>query len=238
MLYMSIFRTKNEIFYCFHLLKCFISYRMNYYRNTIDLENAISLLLTKIIILLFSFYFRCIYRSALLYFQLYLIWKICQIFYFLFKFIYIYIFIFFFQINLCPLKISLAYRIIGSVWCAIGPNQRIQLKQIINYSLDCLVELVAGKLLLIFSYQLWFIINIWFLRNVYACPSKITDVEENYCYWDVSTKPIYRQLYEYYFFTITGENVLGNSTSSFRFHHYANGIYIYILLKYYEIKHK
>ncbi|XP_025417183.1 cytokine receptor-like [Sipha flava] len=59
--------------------------------------------------------------------------------------------------------------------------------------------------------------------HIYSCSSN-SDIENNTCYWDGTTQPIYRQLYEYYYFTITGENALGTTTSSFRFHHYANVI--------------
>ncbi|VVC44107.1 Hypothetical protein CINCED_3A018202 [Cinara cedri] len=60
-------------------------------------------------------------------------------------------------------------------------------------------------------------------RMAMICPND-TDIRENTCYWDQFTKPIYRKVYEYYNFTLTGENVFGISHTSFVFHHYANVI--------------
>ncbi|XP_060848047.1 cytokine receptor-like [Rhopalosiphum padi] len=60
-----------------------------------------------------------------------------------------------------------------------------------------------------------------FSRSFTACPAD-SDVRDNSCYWDFSTTPLYRQSYEYYYFTITGENALGKSSMPIRFHHYAN----------------
>ncbi|XP_022172088.1 cytokine receptor-like isoform X2 [Myzus persicae] len=60
-------------------------------------------------------------------------------------------------------------------------------------------------------------------RTIINCPTD-SDSRENTCYWDFSTTPIYRQPYEYYYFTLLGDNVLGNSTTPIRFHHYANVI--------------
>ncbi|XP_050530004.1 cytokine receptor [Daktulosphaira vitifoliae] len=60
-------------------------------------------------------------------------------------------------------------------------------------------------------------------RIVINCPTH-SDMDSNTCYWDERTNPIYRRLYEYYYFTLIGENVLGNSTTAFRFHHYAHVI--------------
>lgn len=54
-----------------------------------------------------------------------------------------------------------------------------------------------------------------------TCPTD-SDIRQNTCYWDFSTSPIYRQPYEYYYFTLVGENVFGNTSTSIRFHHYAN----------------
>ncbi|KAL4103291.1 hypothetical protein QTP88_018668 [Uroleucon formosanum] len=58
-------------------------------------------------------------------------------------------------------------------------------------------------------------------RIFIKCPTD-SDVRENYCYWDFNTTPMYRQPYEFYNFRINGQNVLGNSSSFFNFHHYAN----------------
>ncbi|KAL5237159.1 hypothetical protein ACI65C_004569 [Semiaphis heraclei] len=60
-------------------------------------------------------------------------------------------------------------------------------------------------------------------RTIINCP-KDSDSRENTCYWDFTTTPIYRQPYEYYYFTLLGDNVLGNSSTPIRFHHYANVI--------------
>lgn len=53
------------------------------------------------------------------------------------------------------------------------------------------------------------------------CPTD-SDIRENTCYWDFDTTPIYRQPYEFYDFRLNGQNVLGNSSTFFNFHHYAN----------------
>ncbi|CAH1731218.1 unnamed protein product [Aphis gossypii] len=60
-----------------------------------------------------------------------------------------------------------------------------------------------------------------FSRSFTNCPTD-SDVRENSCYWDLTTTPLYRQSYEYYYFSITGENALGKSSMPIRFHHYAN----------------
>ncbi|XP_060857654.1 cytokine receptor-like isoform X2 [Metopolophium dirhodum] len=60
-------------------------------------------------------------------------------------------------------------------------------------------------------------------RTMINCPTD-SDFRENTCYWDLFTMPIYRKLYEYYYFSLLGDNVLGNLNTSFRFHHYANVI--------------
>ncbi|XP_050425934.1 cytokine receptor-like isoform X2 [Adelges cooleyi] len=60
-------------------------------------------------------------------------------------------------------------------------------------------------------------------RNPMVCPTD-SDANENTCFWDLTTAPIYRAPYEYYSFTISGENVLGTFNDSFRFHHYAHVI--------------
>lgn len=57
-----------------------------------------------------------------------------------------------------------------------------------------------------------------------TCPTD-SDVRNNTCHWDLSTTPLYRQSYEYYYFTITGQNALGISSMPIRFHHYANSIH-------------
>lgn len=59
-------------------------------------------------------------------------------------------------------------------------------------------------------------------RVIANCPTN-SDITDNTCFWDISTTPMYRQPYEYYFFTLYGENALGNISTTFRFHHYANG---------------
>ncbi|XP_015374599.1 PREDICTED: cytokine receptor-like [Diuraphis noxia] len=53
------------------------------------------------------------------------------------------------------------------------------------------------------------------------CPTD-SDIKENTCYWDFNTTPMYRQLYEFYDFRLNGQNVLGNSSTFFNFHHYAH----------------
>ncbi|XP_008178335.1 cytokine receptor-like isoform X1 [Acyrthosiphon pisum] len=53
------------------------------------------------------------------------------------------------------------------------------------------------------------------------CPTD-SDIKENTCYWDFNTTPMYRQPYEFYDFRLNGQNVLGNSSTFFNFHHYAN----------------
>ncbi|XP_022168704.1 cytokine receptor-like [Myzus persicae] len=60
-------------------------------------------------------------------------------------------------------------------------------------------------------------------RTIISCPND-ADSRENNCCWDLSTIPMYRQPYEYYYFTLIGDNELGNSTTIIRFHHYANVI--------------
>lgn len=47
---------------------------------------------------------------------------------------------------------------------------------------------------------------------------------ENTCTWNLSTTPIYRQPFEFYYITINASNELGNVTfPSIKFHHYAHG---------------
>ncbi|KAL4103265.1 hypothetical protein QTP88_018642 [Uroleucon formosanum] len=58
-------------------------------------------------------------------------------------------------------------------------------------------------------------------RSIMTCPTD-SDVRNNTCYWDLSTTPLYRQSYEYYYITIAGQNSLGKMLIPFRFHHYAN----------------
>eukprot|EP00102_Acyrthosiphon_pisum_P019205 XP_016656415.1 PREDICTED: cytokine receptor-like [Acyrthosiphon pisum] len=60
-----------------------------------------------------------------------------------------------------------------------------------------------------------------FSRSILNCPTD-SDIRNNTCYWDLSTTPLYRQSYEYYYFTIIGQNALGKSLTTIRFHHYAN----------------
>ncbi|XP_058807695.1 cytokine receptor isoform X2 [Phymastichus coffea] len=74
-------------------------------------------------------------------------------------------------------------------------------------------------------------------RKLYPCPTdkdkdehKDDDKKKklarprNSCFWGPSTDPIYRQPYEYYTFFLTGYNVLGNWSGTFKFHHYAHVI--------------
>ncbi|XP_050436936.1 cytokine receptor-like isoform X2 [Adelges cooleyi] len=60
-------------------------------------------------------------------------------------------------------------------------------------------------------------------RTSSSCPSD-TDVTLSFCYWDFTTSPIYRPTYEYYYFTIIGENLLGTTLTNISFHHYAHVI--------------
>ncbi|XP_011299826.1 cytokine receptor [Fopius arisanus] len=64
-------------------------------------------------------------------------------------------------------------------------------------------------------------------RKLYPCPKEKEDQKstvKNRCFWDTSTNPIYRQPYEYYMFNLSAENVLGNASVSYKFHHYAHVI--------------
>ncbi|KAJ8664784.1 hypothetical protein QAD02_006446 [Eretmocerus hayati] len=61
-------------------------------------------------------------------------------------------------------------------------------------------------------------------RMVLPCPSEQKGKSRNSCFWDFTTNPIYRQPYEYYTFFLQGENVLGNWSGSYKFHHFANVI--------------
>nr|XP_050852109.1 uncharacterized protein LOC127064705 [Vespula vulgaris]XP_050852110.1 uncharacterized protein LOC127064705 [Vespula vulgaris] len=58
-------------------------------------------------------------------------------------------------------------------------------------------------------------------RKLYPCPK---ENKPNTCLWDASTNPIYRQPYEYYTFILNIENVLGNISVSYKFHHFAHVI--------------
>lgn len=63
-------------------------------------------------------------------------------------------------------------------------------------------------------------------RKLYPCPKeKQRPLKPNTCLWDTSTNPIYRQPYEYYTFILNVENVLGNTSFTYKFHHFANGLY-------------
>ncbi|KAF0749600.1 Uncharacterized protein FWK35_00019871 [Aphis craccivora] len=53
------------------------------------------------------------------------------------------------------------------------------------------------------------------------CPTD-SDIRDNNCYWDFNTTPMYRQAYEFYDFRLNGQNALGNVSTFFNFHHYAN----------------
>ncbi|XP_076280238.1 cytokine receptor domeless isoform X2 [Lasioglossum baleicum] len=62
-------------------------------------------------------------------------------------------------------------------------------------------------------------------RKLYPCPQeKPKDLPPNTCMWDTSTNPIYRQPYEYYTFILNVENVLGNTSFTYKFHHFAHVI--------------
>ncbi|KAK2586334.1 hypothetical protein KPH14_010628 [Odynerus spinipes] len=56
-------------------------------------------------------------------------------------------------------------------------------------------------------------------RKLYPCPKQS---KPNTCIWNASTNPIYRQPYEYYTFILNVENVLGNISVSYKFHHFAH----------------
>ena len=60
-------------------------------------------------------------------------------------------------------------------------------------------------------------------KKLYPCPQNDSQTGLNYCMWDASTNPIYRQPYPFYTLFLTGENALGNVTFQYKFHHYANG---------------
>ncbi|CAK9799872.1 Cytokine receptor [Anthophora plagiata] len=62
-------------------------------------------------------------------------------------------------------------------------------------------------------------------RKLYPCPEEnLSPLPPNTCLWDTSTNPIYRQPYEYYTFILNVENVLGNNSFTYKFHHYAHVI--------------
>ena len=68
-------------------------------------------------------------------------------------------------------------------------------------------------------------------RKLFPCPKKDKDDKEikmvpNMCLWDTSTNPIYRQPYEYYTFILNVNNVLGNASFTYKFHHFAHGLYL------------
>lgn len=60
-------------------------------------------------------------------------------------------------------------------------------------------------------------------RTPLLCPNHL-DVRNNTCIFTLHTDPTYRQPHEYFTFELTGENALGNNTSSYKFHHYAHVI--------------
>lgn len=67
-------------------------------------------------------------------------------------------------------------------------------------------------------------------RKLYPCPKEVEKLlPPNTCLWDASTNPIYRQPYEYYTFILNVENVLGNTSFQYKFHHYAHGLYLQFL---------
>nr|XP_003707987.1 PREDICTED: uncharacterized protein LOC100878272 [Megachile rotundata]XP_012151607.1 PREDICTED: uncharacterized protein LOC100878272 [Megachile rotundata] len=59
-------------------------------------------------------------------------------------------------------------------------------------------------------------------RKLYPCPKEKQEVSR--CLWDTTTNPIYRQPYEYYTFILNVENVLGNASYTYKFHHFAHVI--------------
>ncbi|XP_043508865.1 cytokine receptor [Frieseomelitta varia] len=66
-------------------------------------------------------------------------------------------------------------------------------------------------------------------RKLFPCPKRDKDDKEikmvpNMCLWDTSTNPIYRQPYEYYTFILNVNNVLGNASFTYKFHHFAHVI--------------
>lgn len=67
-------------------------------------------------------------------------------------------------------------------------------------------------------------------RKLYPCPKQEKDEKRNMCLWDTSTNPIYRQPYEYYTFILNVNNVLGNSSFTYKFHHFAHGLYFFYLI--------
>ncbi|XP_059488717.1 cytokine receptor isoform X2 [Neocloeon triangulifer] len=63
-----------------------------------------------------------------------------------------------------------------------------------------------------------------FTRMSVSCPTK-SDADNNTCTWNLSTTPIYRQPFEYYYIIMNASNALGNITfPSIKFHHYAHVI--------------
>ncbi|XP_031844734.2 cytokine receptor domeless isoform X1 [Nomia melanderi] len=62
-------------------------------------------------------------------------------------------------------------------------------------------------------------------RKLYPCPKENPKpLPPNTCLWDTTTNPIYRQPYEYYTFILNVENVLGNASFQYKFHHFAHVI--------------
>lgn len=60
--------------------------------------------------------------------------------------------------------------------------------------------------------------------KLFPCPQEERyNNQINSCTWDISTNPLYRQTYEYYLFLLTGENILGNSSTTYKIHHFAQG---------------
>ncbi|XP_053977661.1 uncharacterized protein LOC128875796 [Hylaeus volcanicus] len=60
-------------------------------------------------------------------------------------------------------------------------------------------------------------------RMLFPCPKEPQKTQKpNTCFWDTTTNPIYRQPYENYTFILTAENVLGNASFEYKFHHYAH----------------
>jgi hypothetical protein len=60
-------------------------------------------------------------------------------------------------------------------------------------------------------------------RLHYKCPKIVQNETGGMCYWDLKTDPHYRLPYEYYYFTLSARNALGNWSKLIKFHHYSHG---------------
>lgn len=63
----------------------------------------------------------------------------------------------------------------------------------------------------------------YFCRMFYTCPKTNRTGDVMSCYWDIYTRPHYRQTQAIYYFYLFASNVFGNYTQKFTFHHFANG---------------